>query len=136
MVSVDVPEGVGDPPPPPPIPVAGIARLLPQALSMPNAQSMTRSRGRRGVRRRCQNASGSNNASRTALATVEEWKGWSGGAMDAVLDTAVSSVTVTGEVAPSAPMAGVTVQVELAGAPLQLRATFPESPASELNCSA
>jgi hypothetical protein len=136
MVSVDVPAGVDEPPPPPPIPVAGMVRLLPQLLSTPRAQIMTSTRASRGVRRRCQKAKGSSKASRIALGPVDERKGRAGRAMAAVLDTAVSSVTMTGVVVPSAPTEGVTEQVELAGAPLQLSATFPESPASELNCSA
>ena len=47
IVRVEVPGGVGVPPPPV-VPVVGIARLSPQLLTTPSAQSMTRKRANRG----------------------------------------------------------------------------------------
>src|ERR1700735_732322 len=75
-------------------------------------------------------------ASRTALAKFDARKGFEGRARATVLGTAVSRVTITGVVVPSEPMPGVTVQIELTGAPVQLSATFPERPLSELSCNA
>jgi len=75
-------------------------------------------------------------ANRTALAALDARKGWEGRARPTVLGTAVSRVTTTGVVVPSAPMLGVTVQMELTGAPVQLSATLPERPLSELSCNA
>ena len=75
-------------------------------------------------------------ASRMALAKLDARKGGEGRDHATALGTAVSKVTTTDAVVPSEPMLGVTVQVELAGAPVQLSATLPERPLSELNCSA
>jgi len=47
IVMVEIPGGVGVPPPPV-VPVVGIARLAPQLLSAPSAQSMTSKRVNRG----------------------------------------------------------------------------------------
>jgi len=75
-------------------------------------------------------------ASRTALAKLDAREGRRGRARPTVLGTAVSRVTITGVVIPSEPMLGVTVQMELTGAPVQLSATLPERPLRELSCNA
>ncbi len=63
------------------------------------------------------------------------WNGPAGGVSAAALVVAVSTVTAMGVVVPSAATLGTTLQVELAGAPVQLSATLPERPVGELSCT-
>jgi len=55
------------------------------------------------------------------------------GFLRAATATSVWTVTEIVDVPPRGAMVGATMQVELAGAPVQLRATLPERLASELS---
>src|ERR1700679_1707013 len=86
-------------------------------------------------RRRLYRAKGSSRASRMVAASRCLLKGWASVAVViGVVAAAVSRVTVMGVVVPRRATGGAMVQVELAGAPVQLRATLPERLARELSC--